>query len=177
MRKVVIFIIFAIHSMVVYSQYESVNWIFFIDGKLPESTVFSGKFICFENTPKEKIIEFKYTIGDIKILTDDLNYIKENGDSIEKLTVELRYKEFAKKSRNTYIYSFDISSFFLLRFDYVVFRITNLDKKKGIFYLGYSTSEFDTVWYCKESRIFTRIDTKVHKKGTTNNTIIMKQKR
>jgi hypothetical protein len=165
-----------INSLFLYSQYERINWIIFVDGKLPETTVFRGEFICFESTSKEKIIQFEYTIGDIKISTENLNYIKENESIIEKLTMKLYYQEFTKKTRNLYIYSVDISPKLLYSYDYVAIRIANLDKKKGIFHFGYTTDEYGTLWYYGEPYIFTKIDTEIHKRGTRNNTIIMKQK-
>ena len=176
MKKNVIFILFVINNLFLYSQNERVNWIIFIDGKLPEAIVFHGEFIYFEDTPKEKIIKFEYTIGDIKISTEDIIYIKENESTIEQLTMKLYYQEFTKKMRNLYIYPIIISPKLFFSFDYVVMRITNLDKKKGIFHFGYTTDEYSTLWYHGESYIFTQNDTKIHRRGTTNNTIIMNQK-
>jgi len=161
-------------SLTSYSQYEKVNWIFFIDGKIPFWTQFGGEFICFEDMPNEKIIKFEYTIGDIQISTNDLNYIKENSDSIKRLTVKLHYQEFTKKSRNLYIYSFYVSPSYL-ELGYMVFNITNLNKKKGIFRLGYMKSDgLSTIRYRNDPCIFIEPDCRIGILQTSD-TIIMKE--
>jgi hypothetical protein len=174
MKKVLIFIVFVVCCLASYSQSERINWIIFIDGKLSETTVLSGKIICFENTLNEKIIDFEYAIGGIIVSTDDLNYIKENYDSIKKITVKLYYQEFTKKTSNLYIYPFDVSPT-LLSSSYVVLRIFNFDKKKGTFHFGYTTDEYSTFWYHKEPHIFATIDRQIAKRGVTTDTIIMKR--
>ena len=175
MKKVVIFIVFVVCSLSSYSQYERINWIFFIDGKIPFYTQFWGEFICFENTPKEKIIKFEYTIGDIKVSTDDLKYIRENADSIKLLTIKLYYREFTRKSRNFYIYSFKISPSDF-RCSYMVFEITNLNKKKGFFRLGYEKDGISTLRCKNEPSVFIKTTWKMSD-WATSDTVIMQQKK
>jgi hypothetical protein len=173
MKKVIVFIAFVVCNLTSYSQYERVNWIFFIDGKIPFYTQFWGEFVCFEDMPNEKIIKFEYTIGDIEISTKDLNYIRENADTI-KLTMKLYYKEWTKKSRNLYIYSFYVPPSDL-ELNFMVFNIKNLNKKKGTFQFGYKQSNSrSSIGYRKEPRIFTEFD---FREGIfqTSDTIIMKE--
>ena len=71
MKKIIIYIFLLINSITIFSQETKINWILFIDGKIPQSIILRGEFICFENTPMEKIIPFEYLIGDIKISEND----------------------------------------------------------------------------------------------------------
>ena len=172
--KIIVFIVFVVCGLTSYSQSENVNWLFFIDGKIPFHTQFKGEFICFENMPNEKIIKFEYTIGDIRISTNDLNYIMENADSIKRLTIKLYYREWTKKSHNLYIYSFFVSPSDL-RLNYMVFNIKNLNKKKGIYRFGYEKSNSrSSLRYRKEPRIFMESDWRIGKIHNAD-TIIMKE--
>ena len=176
MKKIIIYIFLLINSITIFSQETKINWILFIDGKIPQSIILRGEFICFENTPMEKIIPFEYLIGDIKISENDMRYIEENGGNMEFIRVKLTYKEFAKHSHNEYIYSFEIEPRLLLPiYDYVVLRITNLNKKKGTFYFGYSTSYESTPLLKNEYPIFSKIITDVPKKGVKTEKIQMKR--
>lgn len=164
------------NSITIFSQSERINWIVFIDGKIPQSTVFTGELICFEGTPKEKVIHFEYLVGDITLSENDMRYIKENGENMGLLKVKLSYKEFAKHSHNLYLYSFEIPPRLLLPiYDFVVLRITNLNKRKGTFYLGYSTSNESTPWLKKEFPVFNDIITEPSEKGVSNEEIQMKR--
>jgi len=176
MRKFIIFTVLLINSIIGFSQSERINWIIFIDGKIPQSTVLTGEFICFEGMPKEKVIKFEYLVGDIQISEEDFRYIKENGESLGLLKARLFYREFEKHTRNLYIYSFEIAPRLLLPiYDYVVLRITNINKKKGIFYLGYSTSYESTPWLNKESQIFKEIYTETPQRGINSKEIKMRR--
>lgn len=175
MKRILLLIFCFFQSLIIYSQYERINWIIFIDGKIPEKTVFNCELICYENSSKEKIINLEYTIGDIKILTEDLYYLKENDSLLrDQLIMKLFFTEFTKNSHNKYVYSVRIYPKLLFN-DYVVLRLNNIDKKKGICYQAISTDDWSNPWY-KEPYLFTKISLKINKKGVTNDTIFMKPK-
>ena len=154
MKYLILLVAFVYFSLTLFSQKESINWIVFIDEKIPDQTMLNGEIICFEGTIKEKIINFEYIIGDIKVEKTDINYIKENIENTETLTIKLYYKENVKETQILYIYSFKIPLRLLFKYSYVVLEITNINKKKGIFYFDYLSEYEKTVRLRKKHGLF-----------------------
>jgi hypothetical protein len=135
-------------STTLLSQNERINCIVFIDGKLP-SGVFDEYFIYTDSVGNLKKIDFEYAIGEIILSPDNkktLDLLSPHAD----ITINLSYKKY---SGQVCTYSGAIKVAFLY-YDYLVIRITNLDKKTGEYYFGYSTPGETKKFINKEYNMF-----------------------
>lgn len=127
------------------------NWIFFIDGKLPNFHDLEGYFSCGEDSLIDgKIVKFQYITGDLNIPKEDFKYIINNKK--EKIRIVLRNKEYDLYSRDDilyrtneklFIYTFEIDANLFLQSS-VVFNIFNINRKKGVFGVTYTSPQYWT---------------------------------
>lgn len=131
-----------------FSQEEKINCIIFIDGKLP--TGISNEYFSFtDNIGNERKIDFQYTIGDI-LLTDTNAKKLWSLDKEDEIQMNLSYKNY---DGETFSYSGKIKVAWL-KYSYLVIRITNLNKKKGEYYFGFSTPDVIKKFIKKEYNMF-----------------------
>lgn len=138
--KYLLFFIHTCFSLTLFSQSEKINWIFFIDNKVPNPNMLEGEFL-YRNDSLEKSIKFEYMVGDIEVHNEDFRDLK----SCDSLIIKLKYKEMVGNTLNFYNYSFQVPSRLLFKYDYVVLDIKNINKRKGYFYFDYSTNYEKTV--------------------------------
>ena len=115
-----------------FSQNERINCIIFIDGKLVG--VNNGYFSYTDTLGIKQKIAFNYLIGDIELSSKD----KKALDSLPADTkIKMNFSH-EKYLGQVYNYSGEIEAAFF-KYDYLVIRITNLNKRKGKYYFGYTT--------------------------------------
>ena len=133
MRTFIISILIMAFTPSLFSQNERINCIVFIDGKLPTG-IYDEYFSYIDSSGSKRKLEFDYMIGEIKLSSENkktLDLLKSDAE----ITMNLSYQKY---NGQTYNYSGAIKVAFL-NYDYLVIRITNLDKKTGEYYFGYST--------------------------------------
>lgn len=132
----------------VFGQKEKLNCIIFIDGKLPTG-IYDEYFSYLDEDKNESRIDFEYSIGDIILSKNDINtlYSLQSDDFI---IMNLSYRSYDNES---YSYSGKIRAEWL-SYDYLVIRITNLNKKKGKYYFAYSTPGIIKSFIKKEYNMF-----------------------
>lgn len=126
---------------------EKINWIIFIDNKIPKPNMIDGEFV-YKKGEIEKSIKFEYTIGDIEIYKEDYSNLK----SCDNLIIKLRFKELVGNTLNLYNYSIEVPSRLLSKYDYVVLNIKNINKRKGYFRFDYSSDYEKTIRVKKEKK-------------------------
>lgn len=131
-----------------FSQDEKVNCIVFIDGKLPTG-IFDEYFLFIDSIGNEKRIDFQYSIGDI-LLTDENAKKLWALNKEDEVQMNLSYKNYEGKA---FSYSGMIKVAWL-QYSYLVIRITNLNKRKGEYYFGYSTPGVIKKFIKKEYNMF-----------------------
>lgn len=134
---------------------ERINCIIFIDGKLPEgSWIYDAAFKFTRNDGSLLQVNFDYIIGELIIDTADLRIIKSL-NSNDVIEVVFTWKRF---DGSYIIYRGEIEQHNLF-YDYLIIRVTNLCKRKGKYYFGYSTP-FSTSGFLKnkEYNIFMLYD-------------------
>lgn len=148
MKTFVIGIILLVFNVSLLAQNVSINCIVFVDGKLP--TGISNTFFSISDSiGDETEIGFKYLVGEIQI--DSSEMVKLNKlDPEAVITMYLTYKNYNGQSFN---YKGDLRTRFL-EYDYLVIRITNLNKKTGEYYFGYSTPNEIKKFIKKEYNMF-----------------------
>ena len=132
MRRILFLIIISLYFTNIYSQDKEINWIFFVDGKIPNETMLSGEIHFQQDSLTKVVIPFNYTIGNITITNNDFQLL--NNNSILNITLTICYSEYLNNSYNKYIYNITVSKNYLNE-PYIVFNITNTSKKKQLFYL------------------------------------------
>jgi hypothetical protein len=132
------------------SSEQRINCMIFIDGKLPEGSYIYNSYFTYTNNDGSLLqVGFNYVIGDIIINIDDLEILKSL-NSNDLIELEFTWKKFDGK---TFTYRGEIEQHDLF-YDYLIIRITNLNKKKGKYYFGYSTPFSSSGFINKEHNIF-----------------------
>jgi hypothetical protein len=116
-----------------FSQNERINCIIFVDGKLPTG-IFDTHFSYIDNSGTTIIIDFDFMIGEIQLTSDNKKILDLLRPETE-IKMAFSYKNYKGQICD---YSGTIKAAFL-NYDYLVIRITNLDKKTCDYYFGYST--------------------------------------
>lgn len=171
MRKIIILFLLFIYPIGLSAQMQSINWLFFIDGKLPQPIQCTGEII-FTDTSTYSInsIPFEYKINHIQVLQCQIDSLLST--QIQIVTVRLYFREWMKKSHNTYVYTFNVPLRFIFE-EYVIFDIVHRGKYFGI---QYGTSGGVNRRTCqKKSPIFHRIEVAIHRKGCTHEIIELKE--
>lgn len=165
MKKIVISIFFLFLVSCSFAQSEHINCIIFVDGKLPKPGTIKG-FIEYNNEFNQKdtaifyyyipTIEFKAT--DFEKLQAIPHTIDINNTDTTGITIHIKFQEYKKNYGYIwYHYSSRFPLTGLLNNAYIIFSITNFDKKKGTYYFDYNTSTFQKCWqegYNKRCKIF-----------------------
>lgn len=133
------------------SIYKHLNWTFFIDGKLPYFHELEGYFVYNKDSVIDyKTINFQYITGDLKISKEDFEYIVNNKK--EEIRIVINYEEYDQYCRDNvlysmneklFIYTFEIEPKLVLQ-PSVVFNIFNINRKKGIFGVTYTSPQYWT---------------------------------
>jgi len=146
------FIILCILSLntYLYSQEEDINCIIFIDGKLPQGSYISNTYFSFSDSIGDiKKINFSYEIGNIHLTQENsqsLNLLK----SEDEVTINFKEKKY---NGEEYSYYGNLKVKWLY-YRFLIIRITNLNKKKGDYYFGYSTPGESKKFIKKEYNMF-----------------------
>ncbi|MDP3463282.1 MAG: hypothetical protein Q8S18_10865 [Bacteroidales bacterium] len=133
-----------------FSQDAHINCTIFVDGKLPEgSAIYDSYFTYFDNMSNEIRIDFNYVIGEIQLNEKNSNslHVLDPNDSI---CMNFSYRKY---NGRTYTYSGKLKIIWL-SYRYLIIRITNLNRKKGIYYFGYSTPDVSKKFISKEYDMF-----------------------
>ena len=123
-----------------FSQSTRLNWIFLVDGMLPDNAYANCKIILPQDGFNDTIL-CKYIVGDVWIPTDKLNQILENTNDV--IGLEFTYIErhnygFIQSIR--YVYPITLyKSFFNSSF--VLFNIENISIKERLFSLKISSGD------------------------------------
>lgn len=150
MRFAFIFIFIFIINSFVHGQEKDINCIIFIDGKLPDgSWIYDTYFSYSDSAGNIKKINFSYEIGDIHLTKENsslLSVLKPE----EELAINFKHKKYSGK---VYTYTGNLKIEWL-NYRYLVIRITNLNKKNGDYYFGYSTPGESKKFIKKEYNMF-----------------------
>jgi hypothetical protein len=150
MRLLVISLLLFVFNSFIFSQVNHVNCIIFIDGKLPEgSWMYNEYFLYIDSVGNEKKIDFDYVIGEIQLTQENSNILHSLNPK-DDLTINFTYKKY---DGQTFIYS-GVLKVAWLSYRYLVIRITNLNKKTGEYYFGYSTPGISKKLIKKEYNMF-----------------------
>lgn len=145
--KIIALIVFLVLTMFVYSQEVKVNCIVFIDGKLPRGI--TETYFEINGNGEKKRIDFEYTIGDLLMEKEDLDFlVSEFRD--DEIDMYLTYRNY---NDEIFHYNGMVRPIFFT-YDWLVIRITNLNKKKGEYYFAYSTPDVIMPFRSKEYFMF-----------------------
>lgn len=149
MKKLFFILLCMSFCIISFSQYEYVNCIIIIDGKLPIGTI--GGCIIYNDITKERNIDFICIPGQIMIETKAMNVLNVLPDTTT-LTIHINHTEFYKyQQRKIYNYTTTLSLKLLRqKKNYLIFNITNLKKEKGIYYFDYLSSGEMKKWQWKK---------------------------
>ena len=132
------------------SQTQHINCIIFIDGKLPYGSHISNDYFSYSDSIGGlHKIEFNYIIGELE-LTQENFMILESLEPDDEISVNLTH--YQDRTAND-IYT-GILKVELLRYGYLIIRITTLNKRKGEYYFAYSTSRVSKPFIKKEYHMF-----------------------
>lgn len=150
MRLLYISILFFSFHSVIFSQEDHINCIIFVDGKLPAgSGIYNSYFSYYDSIDNERKIDFRYVIGEIQLTEKNcksLNSLNQN----DSVFMNFSYRKY---NGQTFTYS-GVLKVAWLSYRYLVIRITNLKKKKGEYYFGYSTPDVSKKFIHKEYDMF-----------------------
>lgn len=150
MRSIAAFILFFSLFSSVLSQEKRINCIIFIDGKLPGiSEIYNEHFTFSDSSNNDVKIDFEYIIGEM-IFSDVNYYLLDSLNPDEEVTLNFSYRDMKGKE---YYYSGELIKEWVF-YRYLVIRITNLNKKKGEYYFGYSTPGISKMFIKKEYNMF-----------------------
>lgn len=171
MRKIIILFLLFIYSIGLSAQMQSVNWLFFIEGKLPQPIQCKGEIILKDtNTYSINSIPFEYKVNHIQVLQCQIDSLLSTQSQI--VTVRLYFCEWRKKSHNTYVYTFDVPLRYIFE-EYVIFDIV---RRGNLFGIQYDTSGGVNLRTCqKKTPIYHQIEVAIHRKGCTHKTIELKK--
>ncbi len=133
MKTSLISILIMVCTNSLFTQNERINCIIFIDGKLPTG-ILEAYFSYKDNSGNTRILDFNYMIGEIQLTTENKKILDLLGSETE-IKMNFSYKKYCGQICD---YSGTIKVAFL-NYDYLVIRITNLNKKTCDYYFGYST--------------------------------------
>lgn len=153
-----IFLLFFYVSL--FAQKENINCIIMIDGKLASNDL-QGYIEYNDNTHNIRKIELNcHTPGIIGINIEDMTTLR-NLPAATEVEIHFDFTEFQKGVKQTYHYSHPFIISDLLNRGFIVFSITNLDKKKKIYYFDYAIDNMRKAWrkewkkgYRKKHQIF-----------------------
>ena len=157
MKKYILILLLKLCILTVYSQYESINCVILIDGQLPINTlsgqvIYEDKAVDFISIPGQILIESK-EMKDIEVLCDTIT-----------VTVNINHTEFYKhQQRKQFNYTTKLPiSLLRQQNEYIVFNITNINKKKSIYYFDYISSSGVKKWqwrkeYGKRKKAYEKI--------------------
>lgn len=112
-----------------YSQSTSLNWTFFIDGKIPE-TVQCSMVLSQDN--KKDTIRVDYVPGEM--LISQGNYDKITNSSCENIVIDFSCYVYTCNSIVYCHYKIPLHRFLFNKL-YVIFNIDNVSFRKGLYYL------------------------------------------
>lgn len=131
-----------------FSQDERINCVIFIDGKLPTG-IYDEYFSYTDSSGNKRKIDFDYMIGEIKLSSKNKKALCLLGLDAE-IEINLSYKKY-----NSRIYNYSgVIKVAFLNYDYLVIRITNLNKRTNEYYFGYSTPGETTKFIKQEYNMF-----------------------
>lgn len=148
MKALIISILVLASTPLLFSQNARINCIIFIDGKLPTG-IYNGFFNYNDVSGSVKKIDFDYMIGEILVSHENKKVI----DSLQPITEISMNFSYRMYNGQTFSYS-GILKVSFLTYNYLVIRITNLNKKKGEYYFGYSTPEVSKKFIRQEYDMF-----------------------
>lgn len=150
MRLLIICILTCCFNLSSFSQNEKINCTIFIDGKLPDgSWVYDEYFSYSDSLGVVKKVIFDYVLGEIQLTSENAKTI-HSLSSEDSITINFTHKKYKGGNFN---YSGTVKVAWL-SYQYLVIRITNLSKKKGDYYFGYSTPEVSKKFIRKEYDMF-----------------------
>ena len=165
MKKFFLSLVFLFWVFYSFAQYENINCIIFVDGKLTRHL--SG-FVEYNNKFNQKDTAVFYCdIGRIRFETTDFKKLQSLSDTAiiftdtTSIIIHLNFTELHQKkcTRKVYYYSASIP-WIMLFYDKnspIIFSITNFDKRKGTYYFDWMVSNMAKRWqegYNKRCRIF-----------------------
>ena len=171
MRKIIILFLMFLYSFGLSAQSQSVNWLFFIDGKLPQPIQCKGEIILKDtSTCSIKSIPFEYKINHIQVQQCQIDSLLSTQSQI--VTVKLYFREWRKKSHNTYVYTFDVP----LRCVFEEYMIFDIVRRGKLFSIQYYTSSGVNLQTCqKNTPIFHQIEVAIQRKGCDHKIIELKK--
>lgn len=177
MRRLLCVIVLFMTFSVIYSQNEKINWIIFVNGKIPDVGLINGEIFFQQDSISQVIIPFEYTVGSVIISSKDLQKLI-NQSSLD-LKLKICYSEFHNYTRNEYIYIIPISKNFFLE-PFVVFNITNISKKKKTYYLEIIGDGVKVFWkhnirFLKKHSVIAEVNSKKTSNHVKHNLFIMRQ--
>jgi hypothetical protein len=150
MRLLIICILIWCFNLSSFSQIERINCTIFIDGKLPDgSWVYDEYFSYSDSLGVVKKIKFDYVLGEIQLTSENAKII-HSLSSEDTIIINFTHKKYKGGNFN---YSGTIKVAWL-SYQYLVIRITNLSKKKGDYYFGYSTPDVIKKFIKQEYNMF-----------------------
>lgn len=135
-------------SIDLFAQTNHINCIIFVDGKL-SGIEDSAYFTYMDSIGIEQKIYFDYTYGEIFLDSFNQKILLLNPCDI--ITIHLPRLDI--KNNEHYYFEGDLAVC-LLKYDYLIIRITNLNKKKGKYYFALSTPCIEGAWIRKEYDVF-----------------------
>jgi len=158
-----------------YSQSEMLNWIFFVNKKIPDVSMLSGEIIFQQDSSVHTIIPFDYSVGCIKISKENLHLIYN--DTISDFYLRIVYSEYLRKTHNKYVYKIPIEKRFFTA-PYIIFDIKNISKRKRKFFLeilgdGYKIRFTHNRLFFNNNKTLTEQSHHIRAKGVYNNLFIM----
>jgi hypothetical protein len=133
MKKILLVILTLIGLTSICSPHSHLNWIIFINGKLPESGISNAKISLIDTTGNLLEIPINYLIGDLQLSEKDYNKIISLNPT-DSIKLSFTYTKYNGEKSN---FEGDLLvSWFKVR--YLIIRITTLDKEMKKYYFAYS---------------------------------------
>ena len=139
-------------SILLFSQNIRKDFCIFIDGKMVRE-IEDSFFIYKDSLGIEKKINFKCVPGDIILTKKYADYIISL-NSENTLEMHIKYCKKNTKSKNKCFEYIGIIKVQWFKWPYLLVRITNLNEKKGKYYIGFSTPKMIDKWHFREARIY-----------------------
>ena len=173
--KFCIVLILSFPPYLTHSQSTTLNWIFFINGKIPESTSAKCKMIVVKNEACDTI-PCEYYVGKIMIQKPFLDQIlKSESDSV---ILDFTYTDYSLFSHPKYKYSLALENY-IFKSSFLIFNIDNISIKRKEFYLEILGDGFKTIPAYPRRKsmynVFPKIELKRSSKRFYNQTIIMRK--
>ena len=160
MKKIITSMFFIFVAFCSFAQFElkEINCIILIDGKLPSNNGRLSGFIEYNNEFNLKdTVVFYYYVGRIGVKTTDIVKLLSLPDTTT-ITIHIHFVEYIKKcTRRKYHYCSPFPLKGLFSDTYVVFSITNFNKKKCTYYFDYDAypyTKHQQKGYKKKYKIF-----------------------